>query len=195
MMSRFTRIAVCLAGAILWGAGPRLADAGDFAFYHEHVMGTSLELRVQADDEAAAHRAEELVLRQIDRLSAVFSGYDPASEFSRWQAGTRTLAKVSLEFFEVLRASEHWQARTGGAFDPRVEVLSRLWAACARQDRLPDVDEFCRAKAMMADRAWRLDSLLGTAERLSDCPLSLNGIAKGFIVEAPATPHWPKCRA
>ena len=36
---------------------------------------------------------------------------------------------------------------------------------------------------MMADRAWRLDSVLRTAERLSDCPISLNGIAKGYIVE------------
>ena len=35
----------------------------------------------------------------------------------------------------------------------------------------------------MAARAWRLDPAPRTAERLSDCPLSLNGIAKGFIVE------------
>ena len=44
-MNGFTRIAVCLAGAVLWGAGPRLARAEDYAFYHENVMGTSLELR------------------------------------------------------------------------------------------------------------------------------------------------------
>ena len=30
--------------------------------------------------------------------------------------------------------------------------------------------------------AWQLDPASGTAERLSDCPLSLNGIAKGYIV-------------
>ena len=35
----------------------------------------------------------------------------------------------------------------------------------------------------MARPAWRLDPALRTAERLSDCPLSLNGIAKGYIVE------------
>ena len=33
IMNRFTRIAVCLAGAILWGAGPRRARADDYAFY------------------------------------------------------------------------------------------------------------------------------------------------------------------
>ena len=94
-MTRFTWIAVCLAGAVLWGAGPRRARAGDYEFYHENVMGTSLELRVRAVDEAAARRAEELVLRRIDRLGAIFSGYDAASEFSRWQAGARRATTVS----------------------------------------------------------------------------------------------------
>ena len=31
--------------------------------------------------------------------------------------------------------------------------------------------------------AWRLDPAAGTAEQLTNCPLSLNGIAKGYIVE------------
>ena len=180
-MNRFNRLAVGLAVVVLGGAG--LARADDYAFYHENVMGTSLELRVRAVDEAAARRAEDLVLRRIDRLSAIFSGYDPSSEFSRWQSGAGGPVKVSPELFEVLQASESWRSRTGGAFDPRVEALSRLWAACARQDRLPNAEERAHARAMMDPPAWRLDPALRTAERLSDCPLSLNGIAKGFIVE------------
>jgi thiamine biosynthesis lipoprotein ApbE len=182
-MTRFTRIAVCLAGAVLWGAGPGRARAGDYEFHHENVMGTSLELRVQAVDEAAARRAEDLVLRRIDRLGAIFSGYDPGSEFRRWQSGAGAISRVSPELFEVLQASDTWQARTGGAFDPRVESLSQLWDACARRDRLPDSEELSGAKALMTPRAWRLDPVLRVAERLSACPLSLNGIAKGFIVE------------
>jgi thiamine biosynthesis lipoprotein ApbE len=182
-MTRFIRIAVCLAVAVLWGAGPGRALAGDYEFYHENVMGTSMELRVRAADEAAARRAEELVLRRIDRLSAIFSGYDRGSEFSRWQSGANMATGVSPELFEVLQAAEAWQARTGGAFDPRVEALSRLWAACARRDRLPDADELASARALIIPRAWRLDPVLRTAERLSDAPLSLDGIAKGFIVE------------
>jgi FAD:protein FMN transferase len=182
-MSRFIRIAVCLAGAMLCGTGPREARAGEYAFYHENVMGTSLELRVRAADEVAARRAEEVVLRRIDRDSAVFSGYDPASEFSRWQAGAPRSAAVSSELLDVLRASDLWRERTCGAFDPRVEVLSRLWAAGARRDRLPETDELERARARMVPPAWRFDPASGRAERTSDCPLSLNGIAKGFIVE------------
>jgi thiamine biosynthesis lipoprotein ApbE len=182
-MSRFTRIGVSLAVAVLWGNGSQRVHAADFAFYHENVMGTSLELRVRATDEAAARGAEDLVLRRIDRLAAIFSGYDPTSEFSRWQSGRRQGVKPSTELLEVLRASDDWRTRTAGAFDPRVEALSRVWAACARRDRLPDAGELDRARALMADPAWRLDPIRGTAERLSDCPLSLNGIAKGYMVE------------
>ncbi len=52
-MSRFVRIAVSLVGVLVGGVGVRVAGAGDHAFYHENVMGTSLELRVRAVDEAA----------------------------------------------------------------------------------------------------------------------------------------------
>ncbi|MGC1718227.1 MAG: hypothetical protein WA746_04515 [Isosphaeraceae bacterium] len=61
----------------------------DFAFFHENVMGTSLELRVLADDRESARWAEDRVLGEIDHLALIFSAYDSASEFSRWQAAPR----------------------------------------------------------------------------------------------------------
>ncbi len=71
------------------------------------------------------------MLREVDRLAAIFSGYDRASEFSRWQASLNRPAKVSPELFDVLQAFDRWIATSGGAFDPRVEALTRLWSGCA----------------------------------------------------------------
>src|SRR5579875_1773019 len=52
-MPRPLRFAFLLLGPWLVAAGGRAASAAeDFAFYHENVMGTSLELRVRADAEA-----------------------------------------------------------------------------------------------------------------------------------------------
>ena len=86
-MSPFRRLAVCALATLLGGAVPAAAVAAeDFAFFHENVLGTSCELRVRADSEEAARCAEERVLSEVDRLAAIFSGYDPTSEFSRWQA-------------------------------------------------------------------------------------------------------------
>jgi FAD:protein FMN transferase len=165
------------------GFGSR-ARAEEFTFFHENVMGTSLELRVRADSGAAARRAEGAVLTEIDRLSTIFSGYDPTSEFRRWQSGPHEAVRVSNELLEVLRASDRWREASAGAFDPRAQVLSQLWSAAERLGRLPSASELAEAKAILARPAWRLEEQ--TATRLSDVPVTLNAIAKGYIVERAA---------
>jgi thiamine biosynthesis lipoprotein ApbE len=182
-MSRRTRFVLSLLIPLLGASSASSFGAqNEFAFYHENVMGTSLELRVRTATRDSAEAAEERVLREIDRLSAIFSGFDPASELSRWQSGPAASTTVSAELFEVLQACDTWIQRSAGAFDPRVEALTRLYSSCAGFDRLPSALELSRAKAAMKPPAWRLNAASRAAERSSDCPLSLNGIAKGYIV-------------
>ena len=74
------------AGVLLYALVAGAARGGqDYEFRHENVLGTSLELCVRADTEHAARSAEAAALAEIDRLALVFSGYDAASEFCRWQ--------------------------------------------------------------------------------------------------------------
>ncbi len=152
-------------------------------FSHENVMGTSLELRVWADRPEAARQAEARALGEIDRLSAILSGYDPKSEFSRWQGETGRARAVSAPLWELLNASDAWRTRSGGAFDPRVEILSKLWAESASLGREPSAEETRRARDELARPAWRLDPEARAAAPLSGRRLSLNAIAKGYIVE------------
>jgi thiamine biosynthesis lipoprotein len=179
-MLRRSAIVAFLLGTWACRAG---VAAEDYFFCHDNVMGTSLELGVRADGAAAARRAEDRALREIDRLAAILSNHDPASEFRRWQAAPAGPSKVSAELFEMLEASDTWRDRSGGAFDPRVHALTRLWSDAARRDRAPTRAELEATTARMARPAWRLDPSAGTAERLSDVPLTLDAIAKGFIVE------------
>jgi thiamine biosynthesis lipoprotein ApbE len=168
--------------------GPQATAADEFVFHHENVMGTSLELAVAADTAVAAQRAEKRVLSEIDRLSSIYSSYDRQSEFSRWQqAAGQGRIKVSHDLFEILSACDHWRGWSGGAFDPRVESLSLLWARCAAMGRTPTDSELLATNSLMSQPAWKLDSMDQTAERVSNCPLSLNGIAKGQIVEQACT--------
>jgi thiamine biosynthesis lipoprotein ApbE len=150
-------------------------------------MGTSLELRVQADRVEAARWAEDRVLATIDRLAAILSGYDPASEFSRWQSAASAQgvvpAPVSPELFEILQACDSWRDRSGGAFDPRVQAFTNLWTRCAAENRTPTPQELAAERARLRWPAWRLDPGARTAQRLGDCPLTFNAIAKGWIVE------------
>jgi FAD:protein FMN transferase len=184
MMFRASLGPACAVGTLLIAMTCHGAVAAEtFVFHHEDVMGTSMELRLLADSEELARRAEDRVLREIDRLSAIFSSYDPRSEFSRWLAGPRTPVRISAELFEVLQFCDRWRTASGGAFDPRVEALMRLWSRCAQEGRTPTPAEIAGARASLDQPAWRLDLAAMTAERLSDAPLTLNAIAKGYIVE------------
>jgi thiamine biosynthesis lipoprotein ApbE len=153
------------------------------AFYHENVLGTSMELLVRTKTIADAQRAESRVLAEIDRLAGVFSGYDQSSEFARWRSASKVPFRVSQELYELLEAAEFWHVRGAGAFDVRVGSLAALWQRSSALGRLPTPDEKASALALMRVPAWTLDRLHKTALRVSECPISLDGIAKGYIVE------------
>lgn len=176
------RIAGVLAFLLFTRAGAATPEPRDYEFRHDNVLGTSMDLVVRADTESAATAAEARTLAEIDRLARILSGYDPSSEFRRWLATIGEPVKISPELFELLRASDRWCQASGGAFDPRVQVLTELWSRCARIDRRPAAGELATARAMLAVPAWRLDDIHGTAERRTACPLSLNSIGKGYII-------------
>lgn len=90
---------------------------------------------------------------------------------------------LSPELFDVLSACDAWRNRSGGAFDPRVEVMTRLWSRAAGRGRVPEDAELAAARAHLAQPAWRIAPGPHSVERLTDCPLSLNAIAKGYIVD------------
>ena len=148
-------------------------------------MGTSLELRVRADDAEAARRAEARVLGEIDRLSAIFSGYDPSSEFRRWQAAPRRPD-------EGLRRScsrSSGPATTGGprAAGPSTRGCEALLAALVGVRR---ARTGCRPPRSWPRRrpSWPAPPGGSTPRRARPSgsrtrPLSLDAIAKGYIVE------------
>ncbi len=116
-----TLLLLLVVGAWFGMTSPRPAlGAEDFAFYHENVMGTSLELRVIARDANAAAWAEGQVLAEIDRLSRIFSSYDATSEFRRWQVTRNEPVQLSERALRAtvglrpLARSERWGVRRQG---------------------------------------------------------------------------------
>ncbi len=189
-MRRAIFIALLLAVPFVAPTEPARAGTSDpelHTFRHENVLGTSCELRVRSRDRAAAEAAERIALAEIDRLAAILSSYSDASEFSRWQATRNQAMPVSGELFEVLAAAEQWRDRSGGAFNVGAEAFTRLWQAAARNQTPPPAAELASTVDQVAAPAWRLDTHRRTATHLSDCPLSLNAIAKGYIIERAST--------
>lgn len=137
---------------------------GPDSFHFDHVVGTSLDGWVRGDATAVG----AAVVAEIDRLSRVFSPYDPDSELSRLNdAG---IVPRSPEFFQVRDLFERWTALTDGALSPRLGTLQRTWDRAARDNRCPDEAEI--REAMLASSSH------GT--------LNFNSLAKGFILRRAA---------
>ena len=153
---------------------------------YDHVLGTSLDLKIQATSGRVADVAADAVLAEIARQSGILSGYDRASEFSRWMNTRDVAVGVSPELFEVLQHFDQWRARTDGALDAAAETVSRVWKASASAGRLPTDHELADAVSRVRQTHWRLDPERRTATRLSDAPLVLNTFTKSYIVDRAA---------
>src|SRR5262245_51135648 len=90
----------------------------DYRYRYDHVIGTSLDVSVRAQNEGTARAAELAVVSEIRRLSAVLSTRDPSSEISRLFARKETRSRA-LE--DVLSAYDFCQPRTLGALSLRPE--------------------------------------------------------------------------
>lgn len=170
---------------LVWPAlSPGLVQAAaPYVFHHEHVLGTSLELKVAAPSEAVALRAEALVRGEIERLAGVLSQYEAASEFSRWSRGELAGDSASPELWDVLRACDQWRERSGGAFNPAVAVYARQWQTAQAQAREPAADDLLRVAPQVAAAAWRWDEGKRFATRIGAGPLTIDALAKGYIID------------
>lgn len=172
MASRALRRAVVMAMRP-WARKPR---ANAFAFHYERVLGTSLELQLVASHAEVAQRAEGLVLAEVDRLAGILSGYTATSELSRWLETHDLETPVSRELAEVLELGEDWRIWTGGAFNPAAVSLVELLV-----DTAPDA---LRDRARELNQSlWTVDQRRGVASRLTQLPVSLDALAKGYIVD------------
>lgn len=152
-------------------------------FNHEHVLGTSLELKFAARSAAEAAAAEAAALAEIDRLGKILSGYEATSEFRQWTASKGVARRVSPELYDVLALFDTWRERTGGALDASAEAAGRLWKTAALKQRVPSAEELTAAVVAVRQQHWQLDPVAHTAIHLSDAPLMLNSFTKSYIID------------
>ena len=142
-------VALCLGLSVRSVRG-----AEDYVFQHEDVLGTSCELRIRADSDKAASRAQDAVLAETDRLACLLSTYDSTSEISRWLRGEPGTEKVSPDLFRVLEACDKWESLSGGVFNARIDSLTVLWREAEKSGRAPAEENVEAAIAIMRAPAW-----------------------------------------
>lgn len=152
-------------------------------FHHEQLLGTSVQIRMQAADRATADRAEAAALAVMDREEAVLSAWKPTSEFARWSKTRFEAVPVSRSLFAALAGFDHWRSRTDGALDPSVEAATRLWKQASQEGRTPTEAEIAQVREAIQQPHWSLDAAHQTATRLDDTPLALASFVKNRILD------------
>ena len=159
----------------------RVAESA-FAFRDADVLGTRLELRIRAADEAAAAEAARRVRAEIARLDRVFDWRDASSELARLNAGVEHLA--SVELFEVIAAAERWRVASARAYSARLGRLLEMWRTARVMPERWRVAEL--AHEIDAARV-AMDADARVIVRPEVVRFDLDGMAKGYIVDRALT--------
>lgn len=153
---------------------------------YENVLGTSMEIKIAANTELNATKAEDIALAEIDRLNKILSGYDPSSEFNHWVATAKKPQVVSPELYEVLALFEQWRAKTNGALNPAAETVGKLWREAAKTNTLPSAISIANAVSTLKQQQYVLNKQNYTAQHIGNAPLMLNSFAKSYIMDKAA---------
>jgi FAD:protein FMN transferase len=177
-----------------------------FALAQERpAMGTRAAVAVRTDGPGRAEEAVGLAYDELDRLTSLLNRYDPASALSVLNDAGR-LADAPLELAAVLDLALDVGRRSGGAFDPSVAPLVDLFGggqprvppsllALGREAGpagrkgprpAPDPSDLRAALELVGAERIRRDGREVVLER-AGMRLTLDGIAKGWIVDAAAS--------
>lgn len=141
------------------------------------LLGTTVAIRVEADDAAAGHRAIDAAFAVVARVHSLMSFHEAQSDLSRiHRAPPGTRVEVDPQMADVLRSALAFSAWSDGAFD--ITIAGQLVA----QGLLPAPPS---SAAPNADACWRdivLDDKCGVVLQ-RPLWMDLGGIAKGYAVD------------
>lgn len=170
--------AVPAAGAMATGV-----EAHAYRLHEDHVLGTSLDFVAVAAGPGSAALAAQAARTEIRRLDTILSGHAPDSELARLNRATKPM-QVSRDLFAVIAAAEQWRQQTGSAFSGRLGDVMAAWTARSEGDISADP----AGAAQRAEQAEvKLDAATGTVHRPAALTFALDGLAKGYVIDAALT--------
>jgi thiamine biosynthesis lipoprotein len=171
--------AILVQGALFWaGCAPPPPES-------EYVLGTVCRVNVFADGKPAVYREIFTRIREIEGMMSVNL---PDSDISAVNAAAGTApVRVNPELLDVLEAALFFARESGGAFDPTVGPLVKLWGIGGDAARVPPEAALAAALPLVNWRDVVIDREAGTVFlRRPGMALDVGGIAKGYAADAAA---------
>jgi len=151
------------------------------------VMDTITTITVVSPSEEEALRAIDAGFKEIKRLEQLLNYFSPGSEISRINrsSGIRPV-KVSRETIEIIKKAIEVSGATGGAFNPAIGPVVKLWGF-SRQDRtgtIPTEEAIRDALKLVDYRKIRINEEDSEVYlEVKGMELDLGGIAKGYAAD------------
>lgn len=176
-MRRWLGLAV-LSLALAWPVQANPHARIEQVRYH---MGTLWTVEAQGPEASAAMEA---AFAEIGRLDRLLSTYKPDSELSRLNRdGNRGWVAVSAETRELVARALAVASASGGAFDPTVGPLVKLWGFKHMDYRFPSEAAIAKAKSLVGFRQVEVDPARGIRFSKPGVEVELGAIAKGYAVD------------
>lgn len=146
------------------------------------LFDTLIEIRAYGKN---AKKAVNQAFDEFRRLHNLLNAYDPNSEISQVNSNAgRAPVKVSSDTLEVVDRALYFARISGGAFDPTVLPLAKLWNVGAENPRVPEEEDIRNALALVDYRKVLVDRENSTIFlEVPGMGLDLGAIAKGYAVD------------
>ena len=133
--------AICAAAFLLFsGCERQIHEQSEF------VLGTVCSINLYEDGSAELYGK---LFARLRELNDIFNNYSDSSEISRVnQNAAAAPVKVSKDFYIVLKSALDFARLTGGAFDPTVGPLVKLWGF-GKSPRVPSQEEIKAAQKLV----------------------------------------------
>lgn len=155
---------------------------------HTFCMDTLVAQMAHGDAASAALTAAEAEMFRLVRLLNFYSDDSDIGQLNL-AAGNRDVT-LGAETFGLLTQAKTLAGATGGAFDPTVGPLVRLWRTARSNGSLPPPAELARAARLVDYRDIGLDAARQVAGlRRPGQAIDLGGIAKGYVADRMADVH------
>ena len=168
------------------GTADRVACApapGRWYRCEEAIMGTSVNVELWTEDEAAAEQGMAAVMAEMHRIDHAMSPHKPASELSCINLGAaQEPVAISAEMFDLIARSIEFSELSGGAFDITYASAGHLYDY--RLGIKPTDEALARACAAIGYRHLILDRPARTIRFAREgVRIDLGGFAKGHAVD------------
>lgn len=180
---RLIAITAMAGGAVLLGGRRAVADTP--VRWQGSALGAQVSVEIYHPDREKAERLVQLCVQDVRRLEQQFSLYQPESAICALNR-TGLLVSPDADMVALLKAALGFAELTGGAFDPTVQPLWKLYATHFTQERPapegPSAEKLADALSKVGYRHLKV-----SADRIAllrpGGAITLNGIAQGYATD------------